>query len=66
MLCPIADRVAGVIFRRQEPLFLQKHYNAALAAGIGSIIKPLTRPYADGLPLSWLPVLLLFQRREPA
>ena len=28
-LIPIADRVAGILYRRQDPLFIQKHYNPA-------------------------------------
>jgi uncharacterized protein len=29
MLMPIADRVGGVLFKKRDPLFLHKHYNAA-------------------------------------
>ena len=28
-LIPIADRVAGILYRRNDPLFIQKHYNPA-------------------------------------
>jgi len=28
MLVPIADRVGEILFRKRDPLFLQKHYNA--------------------------------------
>jgi uncharacterized protein len=29
ILIPIADRVAGILYRRNDPLFIQKHYNPA-------------------------------------
>lgn len=29
MLVPLADRVARILYRRRDPLFLHKHYNAA-------------------------------------
>jgi len=29
MLMPIADRIGRVLYRKRDPLFLQKHYNAA-------------------------------------
>jgi len=29
MLLPIADRVGAILYRKRDPLFIQKHYNAA-------------------------------------
>ncbi len=29
MLVPLADRVGRILYRRRDPLFLHKHYNAA-------------------------------------
>jgi len=29
MLIPIADRAAEILYKKRNPLFIQKHYNAA-------------------------------------